>query len=141
MYTFSKASINNMKGVGAELMLTFMHAIKVSPIDFGVPSTGGYRTAETQGYLFKTTKTKCDGVKNKSRHQSGLALDMYAYINGGVSYEKQHLSMVAGVVLSTYATLQAQGKVSKDYKLVWGGTFDSNSLDGWDMPHFELVKL
>ena len=137
-YTFSSKSIERMEDVDIELQIVFTEAIKVSPIDFGIPGDGGLRTAECQNELFNTGSSKCDGYENKSNHQTGNALDFYAYVGGAASWDKAHLSMVAGVIMATAAKLKNEGRITID--LVWGGTFGSNTLNGWDMPHFE-VKL
>lgn len=126
-----------MEGVHSELIIIFTEAIKNSPIDFGIPNQGGLRTAGEQNQLFQKKVSKCDGIQNKSKHQSGGALDFYAYVNGKASWNKAHLSMVAGVILTTAKRLKKEGKVSFDLK--WGGTFNSNRFQGWDMPHFEIV--
>ena len=59
----------------------------------------------------------------------------YAYVNGKASWEKHHLAMVAGVILSTAKRLKKAGKVSVE--LTWGGTFGSDDFNGWDMPHIQ----
>lgn len=127
-----------MKGVNPELIVIFTEAIKNSPIDFGVPGLGGLRTAEHQNKLFKAGKSKCDGYKDKSYHQSGNALDFYAYVNGEASWKEHHLSMVAGVIMATAKRLKKEGKVSID--LYWGGQFGSSDFTGWDMPHIEIAR-
>jgi peptidoglycan L-alanyl-D-glutamate endopeptidase CwlK len=107
-------------------------SISKSPIDFGIPGYGGLRTAEEQRELFNTGKSKCDGYSKKSRHQSGRAFDIYAYHNGNASWDKVHLAMIAGVILSE---AKAMG-----LKVVWGGTFGSDNFHGWDMVHYELIE-
>lgn len=141
-YQFSSKSVENMKGVLPDLILIFTEAIKNSPVDFGIPSTGGLRTAEQQAQLFKEGKSKADGVHNKSKHQKKNdgychALDFYAYVNGYASWQTVHLCIVAGVILSTASRLKKEGKVS--ISLYWGGQFGSSTFNGWDMPHTEAV--
>ena len=135
-YQFSLRSVQRMKGVNSELITVFNEAIKNSPIDFGVPGDGGLRTAAQQGKLFKAGQSKCDGVDNKSYHQSGNALDFYAYVDGKASWDKHHLSMVAGVIITTAKRLKKEGKIS--IELYWGGQFGSSSFNGWDMPHIQV---
>jgi peptidoglycan L-alanyl-D-glutamate endopeptidase CwlK len=146
MFSFSKRSIRNMTGVHPELILVFMTAIKRSPIDFGVPNDGGVRTAVRQNQMFndQDIKTKCDGYKLISEHQIkegeefGMALDIYAYVGGKASWNKIHLAIVAGVILATAKDLKQEGKINIDLK--WGGTFGSTSFNGWDYPHFQIVR-
>jgi len=47
------------------------------------------RDAETQNRLFKEGKSKCDGYKILSKHQSGSALDIYFIEDGKVSPPKK----------------------------------------------------
>ena len=120
-----------MESINPELALVMREALKVSPIDFGIPSTGGKRTAKEQHELFKAGKSKCDGFKNKSYHQSGNAVDVYAYVNGSASWSEKHLSILAGVILSTAIRLKSNRLISIDVH--WGGDFTTFT----DMPHYE----
>ncbi|MGF1761692.1 M15 family metallopeptidase [Photobacterium sagamiensis] len=132
MFQFSKASDECLSTVNPTLQTIMRNAIKNSPIDFGIPKSGGLRTAEEQYELFQDNKTKCDGYTKLSNHQSGNAVDVYAYVNGKASWQEHHLAMIAGVVLAEAKRMGV--------KLCWGGTFGKKgkNLDGWDKPHFEL---
>lgn len=133
-----------MQGVHPDLVLVYFEAIKDSPIDFGVPSDGGVRTAQRQNemYLDPSIKTNCDGHENKSKHQIkegkvyGEALDFYAYVNNKASWDEVHLAMVAAVLMATAKRLRREGKIK--IEIEWGGTFGSNNFKGWDMPHFNI---
>lgn len=131
-FKLSQRSLTRLNGVDDKMIELAQRAISKSPIDFGIPRHGGLRTPEEQRELFNTQKSKCDGYDKKSRHQSGRAFDVYAYHNGLASWDKVHLAMIAGVILSE----------AKDMGLnvVWGGTFGSNNFNGWDACHFELIQ-
>jgi len=119
-------SLNNRAGVDPRLIEISDLAITLSNIDFGIPSTGGLRTTEDQAKLFTEGVSKADGRTHKSYHQTGRALDVYAYVDGAASWDKLHLSHIATAMLQASAQL--------GYKLEWGGLWNS-----WqDMPHFEL---
>jgi len=137
MFKFSKRSAERMKGVHPDLVVIFTEALKNSPIDFGIPEFGGLRSQGEQNILFQKSLSKCDGFDKKSNHQSGNALDFYAYVDGRASWQKYHLSMVAGVILSTAKRLKKSGKINSE--LNWGGTFGSDNFTGWDMPHMEIT--
>jgi len=125
-FKLGKNSINNLAGVDGRLIAIADLAITLSNIDFGIPSTGGLRTEADQAKLFEDGVSKADGVNNKSYHQSGKALDVYAYVDGKASWDKLHLALIASAMLQASAQL--------GYKLKWGGLWKS-----WqDMPHFEL---
>tara|TARA_B100000780_G_scaffold179585_1_gene125885 strand:+ start:724 stop:1110 length:387 start_codon:yes stop_codon:yes gene_type:complete len=126
MFNLSTNSINNLAGVDGRLIDIADLAIKLTNIDFGIPSTGGLRTAEVQAKLFEDGVSKADGVNNKSYHQSGKALDVYAYVDSKASWDHLHLTHIAA------AMLQASSQLG--YELKWGGLWKS-----WqDMPHFEI---
>ena len=126
MNKFSKTSLARRSGVDGRLVEISDLAIKICPIDFGIPGDGGIRTPERQQELFNEGLSKCDGFKNKSFHQTGLALDVYAYVDGKASWETEHLAVVAA------AMLQAASQLG--YKLEWGGLWP------WDKPHFQLTE-
>ena len=136
-YQFSKTSIERMKGVHPDLITIFSEAIKNSPIDWGITESGGIRSAGQQNILFQQGVTKCDGIQIKSKHQTGEALDVFAYVNGKASWNKNHLCLIAGVILATAKRLRKEGKIQSEVK--WGGTFGSDNFQGWDLPHFEIV--
>jgi len=128
MFKLGQNSLNNRAGVDPRLIEISELAITISNIDFGIPSTGGLRTTADQAKLFTANKSKADGRTNKSYHQSGKALDVYAYVEGKASWDKLHLALVAAAMLQAAAQL--------GYKLKWGGNWKN-----WqDMPHFELEE-
>ena len=121
-----------MVGVNKDLALVFTEAIKVAPIDFGIPEFGGLRTAEEQFELHRRgSSPNCDGYETLSNHQSGNALDFYAYVDGKASWDKIHLAMVAATIMTTANRLGIE--------LRWGGQFGSAIFHGWDMPHIEVL--
>lgn len=143
MYSFGKNSLAKLLTVHKDLQDVFLAAIRVSPIDFGI--SHGLRTADEQFELWKQGRTqqpdgswkvtgkivtKLDGKRVKSKHQSGEAVDVFALVNGKVSYDPVHLALIAGAVLSEAA--------SRNIPIRWGGTFGSKEFKGWDMPHFEI---
>lgn len=128
---FSKTSLDRLYTCDPRLIKIAEEAIKVSPVDFGIAC--GARSIEDQQKAFKEGKSKCDGIKNKSNHNynPSKAFDFYAWVNGKASWDKVHLAIIAGVIL----TVAKQ----HDIDIRWGGTFGSNSFDGFDFPHIELV--
>tara|TARA_B110000240_G_scaffold159192_1_gene177499 strand:+ start:689 stop:1081 length:393 start_codon:yes stop_codon:yes gene_type:complete len=125
-FELGKNSIKNMAGIDDRLIDIAELAITLSPIDFGIPSSGGLRSIEDQAALYTSGKSKCDGRTNKSYHQTGKAIDVYGYVDGKASWDTLHLTTIATAMLQASAQL--------GYELKWGGLWKS-----WqDMPHFEL---
>jgi peptidoglycan L-alanyl-D-glutamate endopeptidase CwlK len=125
-FQLGENSINNMSGIDERLISITELAITLTNIDFGIPSTGGLRSTEDQAKLFTSGVSKADGRTNKSYHQTGKAVDVYAYVDGKASWDKLHLSLIAA------AMLQASSQLG--FELKWGGLWKS-----WqDYPHFEI---
>ena len=123
---FSKRSLERMEGIDQRLIDIMNLAISITKVDFGIPADGGIRTSERQHQLFLEKVSKADGYTKKSYHQTGLACDIYAYVDGKASWEEEHLAKVACAILQAASQL--------GYKLKWGGLFRSFK----DMPHFEI---
>ena len=129
-FEFSTRSLLRLQGVDEELYKLMKLALSRSPIDFGIPEFGGLRTVEDQKKLFDKGLSKADGTIKKSYHQTGNAVDVFAFVNGKASWDEVHLSLIAGVVLSCAKEL--------NLNVTWGGTFGSKEFKGWDMPHFQI---
>lgn len=123
-FKFGRTSQERLSTVDREMQDVAELALKISPFDFGIPQYGGLRTASEQNTLYKKGRSKCDGYKIKSLHQTGRALDFIPYVDGAYSNEKHHLAVVGA------AFLRAAMLLGKD--LEWGG------LWGWDYYHVQF---
>ena len=130
-YKFSKRSLRHLKNVEPLMIAIFTHALTHNdcPFDFGIPKTGGKRSAQTQNELFHKGWSKLDGYTKKSYHQTGRAIDIYAYINGKLTYNKGVMTKLANHIMKI-----AQDKYNT--KLVWGGNWTTFV----DLPHFQVSK-
>jgi peptidoglycan L-alanyl-D-glutamate endopeptidase CwlK len=127
MYKLSNRSRSRLDGINPVLIEIVEEAIKDSPFDFGIPQSGGLRTAEDQNKLFNQKVSKCDGYAKKSYHQSGNAFDIYAYVNGRASWETKHLKPIAEHILNV-------ADECFNIQLTWGG----NWVNFKDLPHFQI---
>lgn len=127
MFYLSESSKKHRQGIDPRLIEISDLAITLTQVDFGHPSTGGLRTSEEQKKLFDEGKSRCDGFTRKSRHQSGRALDFYAFVNGEASWDHVHLTMVAA------AFLEAGHRLG--HRIEWGGFWETFK----DMPHIQLL--
>lgn len=158
-FSFSNSSAEKVATCHRDLQLILNEAIRVSPVDFGVSE--GHRSVERQfalyqqGRVFEGGKwvvvgpvvTNVDGINNKGKHNEvpSKAADIYAYVARNVQnmlYDKEHLAVVAGVLLATAARLRAEGKIT--HWLRWGADWDSDGEIATDhrfvdRPHFELI--
>jgi peptidoglycan L-alanyl-D-glutamate endopeptidase CwlK len=125
-FKFGEKSKARMRGINDQLIEVAELALLISPIDFGIPKHGGLRTAEEQQALFDGGTSQLDGSIKKSYHQSGMALDVFAYVDGKASWNEDHLTIIAA------AMLEAANRLS--VSLRWGGHWKNFK----DMPHFEV---
>lgn len=128
MYKLGATSKARLAGVSPKLIRVIELALTISLIDFGIPADGGKRTDARQNELFKLGLSKADGYEKKSRHQSGDAFDVFAYVDGKASWDELHLTHIATAILSAASQLEVP--------LVWGGHFRSFK----DLPHFEVKR-
>ena len=126
MYKLSSKSKGRLQGIDPRLISIIKEALKISVIDFGIPSDGGLRTAERQKELFDKKLSTCDGYIKESYHQKGKAFDVYAYVDGKASWDRYHLTQVAAAILQASAML--------GHNLEWGGLFKGFV----DLPHFVI---
>jgi peptidoglycan L-alanyl-D-glutamate endopeptidase CwlK len=138
-FRLSKSSLARRDGVDPRLIQIDDLAITLTLVDYGHPEFAGLRSAEDQKELHDRGASICDGTILKSLHQTGRALDFYAFVDGKASWDPAHLTMVAAAFLQAASIL--------GYSLEWGGfwlgdnpiTKDGISY-GWDMPHVELAE-
>ena len=148
MYSFGTSSQQRIAEVHELLQALAFETIKISPFDFGIPSTGGKRTAEQQKELFDKGNSKCDGYNKKSYHQTGLALDFVPYIDGSYTWENTKAFLaIAKAAFQVWNTIPDKN----GFFLHWGGYWEAKDLNGngwldiddklgWDLPHYELRK-
>lgn len=137
-YNLSSSSKRHREGINPKLIEISDLAIQLTLVDFGHGPHSGVRSAEEQHSLFMDKKSECDGYEKVSNHQSGNALDFYAYVVRA-SWKHEHLAMVACAFFQAASIL--------GYKIKWGGLWKSIAPEtvngmtyGWDMPHIELIE-
>jgi len=127
-FYLSDRSLRHMEGVDEILIRVAKRAIQITKIDFGIPESGGLRTAEQQHNLYLKGVSKADGYNNKSYHQSGRALDFYAYADGKATWDEGLMAQVACAFF--------QAAIELNIRIEWGGLFRSIK----DMPHIQLKR-
>ncbi|HRC26817.1 MAG TPA: M15 family metallopeptidase [Alphaproteobacteria bacterium] len=80
-FLFSKRSLKNLEGVHHDLVQVAHMALSMSPIDFVI--IDGVRTIEEQRILVAKGKSKT----MDSRHLTGHAIDIAAWMNGAISWD------------------------------------------------------
>lgn len=126
MFVFGLQSENVLQTVDVRLQNIAHHALSISSVDFGFPANGGMRTAAEQNYLYLSKRSNADGYEKMSLHQTGKALDFFAYVDNRATWDHKHLALVACAFL--------QSAIDLNYKIEWGGLWKGFS----DMPHIQL---
>lgn len=146
MPKFSKKSTKILRTVHTDLWTLFQVVVKY----FDCTVFCGLRTTEEQQKLYAQGRTKPgyivtykDGVKNKSKHQSGNAVDVVFYHT-----EKPHIRWkdnetnhyFAGAVLGIARLLKEQGVISSNIRcgIDWDMDNDLKDQSFFDIVHFEI---
>lgn len=121
-FIFSQRSKNNLQEVNSKLIQVVTRALELTSVDFAV--TEGVRTLARQKDLMKDGKSKT----LDSRHLTGHAIDVVAYVDGKISWESAPYFKIA----------EAMKQASKELKIpiTWGGDWQTFK----DYVHFELNK-
>lgn len=120
-FKLSARSKKRLKGVHPDLVAVVNRAIELTDIDFGV--TEGVRSIETQReYVAKGASRTM-----KSRHLTGHAVDLVAYLGLRVSWE---MPLYFQISAAMKAAAKEQGT-----RVKWGGDWKT-FVDG---PHFHLT--
>ena len=119
MNTLSDKSIRKLSGVNPLLVNVVKRAIEISSVDFGV--TEGLRSFERQREMVRTKKSQT----MNSKHLTGRAVDLVAWINGTISWEWEYYVEIAKAM--------KQAAKELNVNIEWGG--DWKFRDG---VHFQL---
>lgn len=89
MYKLSKKSLSKLDGVDGDLVRVVKRAIQITEVDFSVLE--GLRTKDRQKELFESGASRT----MQSRHIIGEAVDLGAYISGGISWDWKYYEQIA----------------------------------------------
>ena len=121
MFKLSNKSLDRLKGLHPDLVKVVKRAIELTEVDFSVGE--GLRTIERQ----KELVAKGASQTMKSRHLTGHAVDLYAFVDGTVSWEWKYYAKISEVVM------KAAKELGVDVE--WGGNWKTIK----DGPHFQLT--
>jgi peptidoglycan L-alanyl-D-glutamate endopeptidase CwlK len=118
MFKLSKRSHDRLFGVDPRLVAVVNSAIGITKVDFGV--TEGLRTRETQEAYVKAGKSQT----MDSKHLTGHAVDLVAFVNGAVSWE-----------LNLYDDIAEAMRIAAkehDLSLRWGAAWNIDDIRRWE---------
>ena len=147
-YVLSERSLSRLEGVNDKLVKVVQSAIDYTKIDFGV--TCGLRTIEEQKELVESGASQT----MNSKHLTGDAVDVVAYIGSRISWELNLYDEIADAF--------KEASIKEGVPIKWGGAWSVPDLRDWqgtaeearesyidlrksqkrkyflDCPHFEL---
>ncbi|EBQ3682353.1 M15 family metallopeptidase [Enterobacter cancerogenus] len=119
-FRFSQRSESRLQGVHPDLVKVTRRALELSPVDFGI--TEGLRSQERQ----KQMVAQGSSQTMNSRHLTGHAVDVVAYVGSDISWDMPLYQQIAQAF--------KQASVELSIPVEWGG--DWKTLK--DGPHFQL---
>ena len=119
-FKLSARSLSKLKGVHPDLVKVVHRAIELTPVDFGV--TEGLRSVARQRQLVAAGASRT----MKSRHLTGHAVDVVAYVGGKVAWDWPLYGRIAEAMKAAATELGVP--------IEWGGDWRSFK----DGPHFQL---
>lgn len=120
MFKLGSRSLSRLKGLNSDLVLVVKRAIELTEVDFAVLE--GLRTRSRQLELVRAGASQT----MNSRHLTGHAVDLGAYVNGKVRWDWPLYYKIAGAMKRAARELEVP--------LEWGGDWKSFK----DGPHFQL---
>lgn len=121
-FRFSSRSLRNLEGVHPDLVAVAHRALQLTEVDFLV--TEGLRTREKQIELVRAGASRT----TRSRHLTGHAIDVAAWVAGGVRWDWPLYEELSRAFKQAAAELKVP--------IVWGGDWKSFR----DGPHYELSR-
>jgi peptidoglycan LD-endopeptidase CwlK len=118
MFKLSKRSLSRLEGVNEQLVEVVKEAITLTKIDFGV--TEGLRTLERQKELVAKGASKT----MNSKHLTGHAVDLVAYLGSRISWEMNLYDDIADA-------MKAAAMVN-DVSICWGAAWTVPDITEWD---------
>lgn len=122
-YKFSARSLENLEGIHPDLISVAHRALDISPVDFVVIE--GIRSVTRQKALFEAGATQT----MNSRHLTGHAIDVAAWVDGTVRWDWPLYDAIAVAFKAASKDLMVA--------ITWGGDWQSFA----DGPHFELDRV
>jgi len=133
-YRFGKASMDRYITLHQGLQRVAWKSLELGLMDFTIVC--GFRSEADQNRAFAEDKSKVQWPDSKHNVCPSKAMDLAPYVNGKISWNWYHCSVLAGIVLATAKHLGVE--------LRWGGDWNRSGdpITGQkfnDLVHFELI--
>ncbi len=117
-YKLSKTSLKRLEGVDPKLVKVVQRAIEISKTDFGV--TEGLRSIATQKKYVAQGKSQT----MNSKHITGDAVDLVAYVGSKISWELNLYDNIADAM--------KQAAKEQGVKIRWGAAWHINDIASYN---------
>tara|TARA_R100000742_G_C4269694_1_gene88254 strand:- start:952 stop:1404 length:453 start_codon:yes stop_codon:yes gene_type:complete len=117
-FMLSQRSLGRLDGVKNELHSVVCKAIKVSKVDFGVIC--GMRTQDEQKALYDSGASQT----MNSKHLTGDAVDLMAYLNGRASWEISFYDDIADAM--------KEAAIQEGVAIKWGAAWSVGDIREWE---------
>ena len=117
-FKLSQRSLDRLEGVKPDLVNVVTRAIEITTIDFGV--TEGLRTEERQKELVAKGASKT----MKSKHITGDAVDLAAYVDGRVCWELAVYDDILDAI--------KQASIEEGVIIRWGAAWHIDDISDWE---------
>lgn len=117
-FKLSNKSLARLEGVKPKLIQVVQTAIEITSVDFGV--TQGLRTHEEQRKLVASGASQT----MKSKHLTGDAVDVVAYVGPRISWELNLYDNIADAFKAA--------AIEHDVKMRWGAAWHIPDIRDWD---------
>ena len=149
-FKLSKRSLQRLEGVKPDLVRVVERAIELTKVDFGV--VRGLRTPEEQA----ANVAKGASQTLNSKHLTGDAVDLVAYIGPNISWDEKYYPTIADAMKAAAIELGVPVRWGGAWHVAdirkWEGTMEEAMLDYarkrraegrepfLDLGHFELTR-
>jgi len=134
-YRYSSRSLSRLNTAHPDLVLLFTEALDAPDSPSDITILEGFRSEQRQNELYNQGKSQLKWPRSYHNKTPSRAVDAAPYVNGGISWDWTYYHPLAAHLKATWARLQAEGRVSSDLRLEWGGDWQSFP----DGPHWQLV--
>ena len=117
-FKLSQRSLSHLEGVKPELVAVVKRAIELTKVDFGVVE--GLRSVETQKQYVAAGKSQT----MTSKHLTGDAVDLVAYVGSAVSWELNLYDDIADAMKAAAIELGVS--------LRWGAAWNVPDITKWE---------
>lgn len=135
MFKFGSRSLKNLSQAHNDIQEVANASLALGILDFSVIET--HRGKAAQDRYYRLGKSKVQWPDGKHNSFPSDAADLVPYVNGKISWDKNHCLVLAGVVLAAAKLVLVE--------LRWGGNWDMDGepvtdQDFQDLVHFELIR-